>query len=304
MNIAVIGLGGCGFNSLQNLSHTFDKQTTTLICLTTESVKPSYNENITFIQIGANTTKGLGAGAKPEVGSQAFIESQNVVKQAISEFDVAIVAAGLGGGTGTGGIVKLLQLLTELSIPHLVIVTLPFPFEGKKKKDIANNKIEDILELTTPIMVLENSKILSKLDKATPLTEAFKQGDRALTDMALAITDMIKEVGLINIDIADLNLVLSQPGYCLVGKEIYSQESGINFILNQSLLLTNELNLKTAKSAIIVITAPQTMSLIDYDKIGNDFRNELSDSITIISGVNYRTTNSHEIEVFFLISGM
>lgn len=304
MKIGVIGLGGCGFNNISFLSTRLKSEHVELICLSTEAIKPNYDENITFIQLGEKVTNGLGAGANVEVGKAAFLASKNTVTEVIKDLDVAIVTTGFGGGTGTGGITSLLTLLCELKILHFTIATLPFPFEGNKKAKLAREKAEEVLSLKSPLLLLENSKLLSKLDKKTKLIEAFDTANISLANITSAIIGMIENVGLINIDLADLRLVLSQPGLALVGQEQHTEENNIEKIISSASLLNTDLDIQTGSAAILIISAPESMLLEEYDRIGNDFRNSLSSNATIISGLNYTKKDGENIDVFILVTGL
>ena len=214
--IKVIGVGGGGGNAVQ---HMVDKQIdgVDFICANTDAQALQRMNSGTLLQLGNDVTKGLGAGANPERGKQAAIEDKELLRESLEGADMVFITAGMGGGTGTGAAPIVAQIARELGILTVAVVTKPFPFEGKKRMNIAEQGIAELSEYVDSLITVPNEKLLSIMGQDTPLLKAFSTVDDVLLGAVQGIADLIIRPGMINVDFADVRTVMSEMGMAMMG---------------------------------------------------------------------------------------
>ena len=205
--IKVIGVGGGGGNAVQ---HMVDKQIdgVDFICANTDAQALQRMRSGTLLQLGHDVTKGLGAGANPERGKQAAIEDKELLRESLEGADMVFITAGMGGGTGTGAAPIVAQIARELGILTVAVVTKPFPFEGKKRMNIAEQGIAELSEYVDSLITVPNEKLLNIMNDDTPLLQAFSTVDDVLLGAVQGIADLIIRPGMINVDFADVRTCL------------------------------------------------------------------------------------------------
>ena len=214
--IKVIGLGGGGGNAVNRMVESGVKGVEFIAANTDLQVLNSSKADVK-IQIGATLTDGLGAGAKPEVGKEAALESKKEIEDALAGADMVFITCGLGGGTGTGAAPIVAEIAQGLGALTVAIVTKPFSFEGKRRMDNALNGLEDLKKHVDTLIVIPNDRLREIIDKTTPMLEAFKEVDNVLRRGVQSISDLIAVVGLVNLDFADVKAVMEHSGHAIIG---------------------------------------------------------------------------------------
>src|SRR5512146_1004469 len=214
--IKVIGVGGGGGNAVAHMV-TSGIEGVEFMCINTDAQALKHAKVKTALQIGTNITKGLGAGADPEVGRQAAMEDRDRIVELVEGCDMLFITAGMGGGTGTGGAPIVAQVAKELGILTVAVVTKPFPFEGKKRMDIAQRGIDELKQYVDSLITIPNDKLLTVLGKQISLLDAFKAANNVLLGAVQGIAELITRPGLINVDFADVRTVMSEMGMAMMG---------------------------------------------------------------------------------------
>ena len=214
--IKVIGVGGGGGNAVK---HMIDNSVegVDFICANTDSQALSDIDARTVLQLGGDITKGLGAGANPDIGRAAAMEDRDRIADSLRGADMVFITAGMGGGTGTGGAPVVAEVARELGILTVAVVTRPFPFEGKKRLSIAHNGIAELQQHVDSLITIPNEKLLDVLGKNTSLLDAFKEANNVLLGAVQGIADLIIRPGMINVDFADVRTVMSEMGMAMMG---------------------------------------------------------------------------------------
>ena len=215
-NIKVIGVGGGGSNAVNRMIDS-GLQGVDFLVANTETQALDNSKADIKIQLGEKLTKGLGAGANPQVGEEAAQESREEITKALSGSDMVFVTAGMGGGTGTGAAPIVAECAREMGALTVGVVTKPFTFEGKRRKNQADKGIEMLTSKVDTIIVIPNDKLLQVVDKKTPLNEAFRTADDVLRQGIKGISDLITVPGLINLDFADVKTIMTNQGEALMG---------------------------------------------------------------------------------------
>ncbi|WP_149454392.1 cell division protein FtsZ [Pasteuria penetrans] len=214
--IKVIGVGGGGSNAVDRMIES-GVQGVEFICTNTDAQALNASKATHRVQIGEKLTKGLGAGAKPEVGKKAAEESREQLQSVLQGADMVFVTAGMGGGTGTGAAPEIATLARELGILTVGVVTKPFTFEGKKRSAQADQGVSQLKDNVDTLIVIRNDRLLEIIDKNTPMVEAFCEADNVLCQAVQGISDLITEKGLINLDFADVRTIMTERGSALMG---------------------------------------------------------------------------------------
>ena len=214
--IKVIGVGGGGGNAVHHMISN-QVEGVEFICANTDAQALDNLKAKTILQMGSNITKGLGAGANPDVGRQAALEDRDEIAEILSGADMVFITAGMGGGTGTGAAPIVAEVAREMGILTVAIVTRPFPFEGKKRSSIAEQGIQELSESVDSLITIPNEKLLDVLGKEASLLEAFKAANDVLLGAVKGIADLIMHPGMINVDFADVKTVMSEMGMAMMG---------------------------------------------------------------------------------------
>ena len=285
VNIKVIGVGGGGNNAVRHMMNSDMKGIEFWVANTDSQSLSSFNKEHR-IYLGQNLTKGLGAGANPEIGRKAAIESEDSIKTILRGADMVFIAAGMGGGTGTGAAPVIAKIAKELGALTVAVVTTPFGFEGAKRRAFASEGLQELRPNVDSIIVVSNETLLQMYGNV-PMNEAFTKANDILTQSVRAITSLVSEKALINLDFADIKNIMLDKGSAMIGMGKGFGEGkakdAANLAISSPLLGST---LKGAKNAIVNITGGSTMTLQDANEAVELVREAAGDNINIIFGVS------------------
>ena len=301
--IKVIGVGGGGGNAVNRMIETGVKGVEFIVANTDLQVLNNSKADIK-IQIGASLTDGLGAGAKPEIGKEAAVESKKEIEEALSGADMVFITCGMGGGTGTGAAPIIAEIAQSLGALVVAIVTKPFSFEGKKRMDNANVGLEALKEHVDTLIVIPNDRLREIIDKSTPMLEAFKEVDNVLRRGVQSISDLIAVVGLVNLDFADVKAVMENSGNAIIGIGIGIGEDRAIEAAKQAVsspLL--ETSIEGATDAIINITGGVNLTLFEAEQAAEVVRSASNTDINTIFGSVINENLTDEVIVTVIATG-
>ncbi len=303
--IKVIGVGGGGGNAVEHMVvQTLDG--VDFICANTDAQALRNSSAKTVLQLGGDTTKGLGAGANPDIGRQAALDDRERIADAISDADMIFITAGMGGGTGTGAAPVVAQIAKELNILTVAVVTKPFPFEGKKRMAVADLGIKELSENVDSLITIPNEKLLSVLGKTTTLLDAFKAANDVLYGAVQGISELITRQGLINVDFADVRTVMSEMGMAVMGTGSASGEDRAQVAAEKAISspLLEDVDLSGARGILVNITAGFDMSIGEFEEVGNTVKQFASDCATVVVGTVIDPELSNEMRVTVVATGL
>jgi len=303
--IKVIGVGGGGGNAVEHmLEENLDG--VDFICVNTDAQALKNSSAKTAIQIGNNITKGLGAGASPEIGRESALEDRERIQELLAGTDMIFITAGMGGGTGTGGAPIVAQIAKEMGILTVAVVTRPFSFEGKKRKDVANDGIEELKGFVDSLITIPNEKLLSVLGKDVSLLDAFKAGNDVLLGAVQGIAELITRPGLINVDFADVRTVMSEMGMAMMGAGKSTGEARAREAAEAAIAspLLEDVNLSGARGILVNVTAGMDMSIGEFEEVGNTVKEFASDNATVVVGTVIDPEMSGELRVTVVATGL
>ena len=301
--IKVIGVGGGGNNAVNRMIESGVKGVEFIVANTDLQVL-NCSKAPTKIQIGENLTGGRGAGAKPEIGREAALESKKELEEALSGADMIFVTCGMGGGTGTGAAPVIASIAQELGALTVGIVTKPFSFEGKKRMEQAIQGLEELKKNVDTLIVIPNDKLREIIDKSTPLLESFKEVDNVLRRGVQSISDLIAVAGLINLDFADVKTVMEKRGTALIGIGIGTGENRATEAALQAIsspLL--ETSIDGATDAIINVTGGNNLTLFEVEEAADAVRNSAKTDMNTIFGAVINENLNDEIIVTVIATG-
>ena len=301
--IKVIGLGGGGGNAINRMVESGVKGVEFIAANTDLQVLNTSKADIK-IQIGANLTDGLGAGARPEIGKEAAVESKKEIEEALAGADMVFVTCGMGGGTGTGAAPVVAEIAQALGALTVAIVTKPFSFEGKRRMENALAGIEELKKHVDTIIVIPNDRLREIIDKSTPMLEAFKEVDNVLRRSVQSISDLIAVVGLVNLDFADVRAVMEKSGRAVIGIGIGMGEDRAIEAAKQavsSALL--ESSIEGATDAIVNITGGVNLTLFEAEQAAEVVRAAANTDINTIFGSVINENLSDEVIVTVIATG-
>jgi len=303
--IKVIGVGGGGGNAVEHMVQE-NLDGVDFICANTDAQALKNSSARTTIQIGTNITKGLGAGANPEIGREAALEDRERIQEMIDGSDMIFITAGMGGGTGTGGAPIVAQVAKEMGILTVAVVTKPFSFEGKKRTDIAADGIEELKGYVDSLITIPNEKLLSVLGKNVSLLDAFKAGNDVLLGAVQGIAELITRPGLINVDFADVRTVMSEMGMAMMGSGKASGENRAREAAEAAIAspLLEDVNLSGARGILVNVTAGMDMSIGEFEEVGNTVKEFASDNATVVVGTVIDPEMSGELRVTVVATGL
>ncbi len=302
-NIKVIGVGGGGGNAVNRMIKAGLKGID-FISVNTDSQALYHSEAATKINIGKATTRGLGAGSNPDLGRQAAEESIEEIKDAIDGADMIFITCGLGGGTGTGGGPVIAEAARELGILTVAVVTRPFSFEGQRRKTQADEGLENLKNKVDTLITIPNDKILSIIDKKTPLNDAFAVVDDVLRQGVQGIADLITVHGMINVDFADVKTVMENAGSALMGIGYGTGESRASEAAKtaiESPLL--ELSIDGAKGVLFNVTGGNDLSMFEVDEAAKVITEAADPEANIIFGAVINDSYTGEIKITVVATG-
>lgn len=303
--IKVIGVGGGGGNAVQHMVENHIEGVD-FICANTDAQALRNIHSRSIIQLGNGLTKGLGAGANPEVGRQAAIEDRERIAEALAGADMVFVTAGMGGGTGTGGAPVVAEIAKELGILTVAVVTKPFPFEGKKRMQAAEHGLNQLRECVDSLITIPNEKLLSVLGKGTTLLDAFKEANNVLQGAVQGIADLITRPGMINVDFADVRTVMSEMGQAMMGTGIASGENRAREAAERAIgsPLLEDIDLRGARGILVNVTAGYDLSLGEYSEVGEIVAEYYSENATVVMGTVIDPDMQDELRVTVVATGL
>ena len=280
-NIKVIGVGGGGNNAVNRMIES-GLQGVQFISVNTEDQVLEVSKADVKIQIGEKLTRGLGAGANPQVGEQAALESKEEIVKALQGADMVFVTAGMGGGTGTGAAPIVAECAKEMGALTVAVVTKPFSFEGKRRKEVADKGADYLKEKVDTIITIPNDKLLQIIDKKTPLKDAFLVADDVLRQGVQGISDLITTTGLINLDFADVKTIMSDQGEAIMGIGVGSGENrAVEAAIHSALL---ETSIDGAQSILLNVTGGPDISLYEINEAAEKVAEAVDPEANIIFG--------------------
>ncbi|MEC7187594.1 MAG: cell division protein FtsZ [Pseudomonadota bacterium] len=303
--IKVLGVGGGGGNAVHHMI-TNQVDGVDFICANTDSQALNNLKAKTILQMGTSITKGLGAGADPEIGRQAALEDRDQIADILSGADMVFITAGMGGGTGTGAAPIVAEVARELGILTVAVVTRPFPFEGKKRSAIAEQGIEQLSANVDSLITIPNEKLLDVLGKEASLLDAFKAANDVLLGAVKGIADLIMHPGMINVDFADVKTVMSEMGMAMMGTGFATGEDRAREAAESAIRspLLEDVNLQGARGILVNITAGENLSLGEFSEVGDTIEEFASDDATVVVGTVIDPELGDEMRVTVVATGL
>ncbi len=303
--IKVLGVGGGGGNAVQHMVNSAIEGVD-FVCANTDSQALKNTNAKTVMQLGSEITKGLGAGANPVVGREAAIEDRDRIHDVIAGADMLFITAGMGGGTGTGAAPVVAEVAKELGILTVAVVTKPFPFEGGKRMQIAETGIEELSKHVDSLITIPNEKLLTVLGKDTNLLEAFKSANDVLHGAVQGIAELITCPGLINVDFADVRTVMSEMGMAMMGSGLSvgterAREAAESAISSP---LLEDINISGAKGILVNVTASSSLSIGEFEEVGNHIKGLASDDATVVVGTVIDESMADDLRVTLVATGI
>ena len=303
--IKVVGVGGGGGNALEHMVAQ-NIEGVEFICANTDAQALKNSSARTVLQLGTNITKGLGAGANPEVGRQAALEDRDRIAEVIEGSDMLFITAGMGGGTGTGGAPIVAQVAKEMGILTVAVITKPFPFEGHKRLAIADEGVKELSEFVDSLITIPNHKLMSVLGKQITLLDAFKAANDVLLGAVQGIAELITRPGLINVDFADVRTVMSEMGMAMMGTGRASGESRAREAAEAAVgsPLLEDVNLTGARGILVNVTAGLDLSIGEFEEVGNTIKEFSSENATVVVGTVIDPEITDELKVTVVATGL
>jgi cell division protein FtsZ len=303
--IVVIGVGGAGGNAVNNMIEA-NLQGVEFVVANTDAQALVRSKAPTQIQLGIGKTAGLGAGANPEVGMEAAKESSDDIKRLLSGAHMCFIAAGMGGGTGTGAAPIIARIAKEQKVLTVGVVTKPFDFEGKRRMQVAERGIVDLRSEVDTLLIIPNQNLFRIANKDTTFAEAFGMADKVLYSGVRGITDLMVMPGLINLDFADVRTVMAGMGSAMMGE---GEGEGENRALKAAKAaianpLLDDVSMKGAKGVLINITVGYDMTLFEVDEAANEVRREVDVDAHIILGSTFDERMNGKIRVSVVAAGL
>ena len=304
--IKVIGVGGAGGNAvIHMMEHKI--QGPDFICANTDSQALDKAKGATILKLGDNLTKGLGAGANPEVGKQAAERDRDAITEMLDGADMVFITAGMGGGTGTGAAPVIAQIAKELGALTVAVVTKPFSFEGRERQKAAEGGISELVEEVDSLITIPNEKLMEILGARTTMQEAFAKADDILKGAVQGISDIIMKPGYVNVDFADVKTVMSEKGIAMMGTGSSNAEDGRGIEAAQQAVsseLLEDVELKDARGILVNISA-NGVRLSDNAEVDSVIREFTAEDATIIWGVvEDDTMDEDELLVTIVATGI
>jgi len=302
--IKVIGVGGAGCNAVNTMIDAGLEGVEFIVANTDQQVLDTSKAAVK-IQLGESITKGLGAGANPEVGKQAALEDIDKIKEVLDNSDMVFITAGMGGGTGTGAAPVIAEAIKTIGALTVAVVTKPFDLEGKRRKNIAEEGLKNLKENVDSLIVIPNQRLFTLAEKATTLLEGFKLADEVLLHAIKSISDLINIPGLINLDFADAKTIMSNMGMAFMGIGLGSGENRAAEAAKKAISnpLLDNITIKGAKGILINITANSSLSLIDVEKATEFIQKEAHEDANIIFGAAIDESLGENIQITVIATG-
>ncbi len=303
--IKVIGVGGGGGNAVEHMVLQTIEGVEFITANTDSQALRNSAANVT-LQLGHDVTKGLGAGANPEIGRRSAEEDRETIKETLKGADMVFIAAGMGGGTGTGAAPVVAEIAKEMGILTVAVVTKPFPFEGKKRMNYADQGIEFLSKNVDSLITIPNEKLLKVLGPGTSLLDAFKAANNVLLGAVQGIAELITRPGLINVDFADVRTVMSEMGTAMMGSGTASgpdrAEEAAEAAISSPLL--EDVDLAGARGILVNITAGMDISIDEFETVGNMVKAFSSENATVVVGAVIDPEMTEDLRVTVVATGI
>ncbi len=303
--IKVVGIGGGGGNAVEHMM-TASIEGVEFIVANTDAQALKNSSAHTTIQLGEEITRGLGAGANPEVGRRSAEEDRERIKAALNGSDMVFITCGMGGGTGTGAAPVVAQIAKELGILTVAVTTKPFTFEGKVRMQVAEAGIANLSQYVDSLITIPNNKLLSVLGKNVSLVNAFKAANDVLRGAVQGIAELITRPGLINVDFADVRTVMSEMGMAMMGTGVASGEHRARAAAEAAISspLLEDVDMTGARGVLVNITAGLDMSIGEFEEVGDAIKNITSEGATVVVGTVIDPDLRDEIRVTVIVTGL
>ena len=303
-SIKVLGVGGAGGNAINRMI-TSNLKGVDFIAVNTDKQALNTNQAALRIQIGATLTKGLGAGANPEIGRQAVDEAKDKLSEAINSADMVFITCGMGGGTGTGASPVIAEMAKNSGALTVGVVTKPFMFEGATRHKIANNGLSELKEVVDTLIVVPNQRLLTLAERNMPFTEAFRMADDILFQATKGISDIINVPGVVNVDFMDVRTIMSEMGDALMGTGSSKGENRGREAAEQAINspLLDNVSIKGARGVLFNITGGKDLGLFDIDQAATLIHEEVGNDANIIFGAVIDEELTDEVRVTVIATG-
>ncbi|BFT29470.1 cell division protein FtsZ [Alteromonas sp. D210916BOD_24] len=303
--IKVIGVGGGGGNAVEHMVSQSIEGVEFIAVNTDAQVLRSSHADVT-LQIGSSVTKGLGAGADPNIGREAAQEDRETIRQALDGADMVFITAGMGGGTGTGAAPEVAKIAREMGILTVAVVTKPFPFEGKKRTSFAEQGIVELSNNVDSLITIPNEKLLKVMGPGTPLLQAFSAANDVLRGAVQGIAELITRPGLINVDFADVRTVMSEMGKAMMGSGAASGPDRAEEAAEAAIAspLLEDIDLSGARGILVNITAGPDFAIDEFETVGNAVKAFASENATVVVGTVIDMEMTDELRVTVVATGI
>jgi len=303
--IKVIGVGGGGGNAVNHMAAS-TIEGVDFICANTDAQALKNSTVKTILQLGAGITKGLGAGADPDVGRTAAMEDRERIADALEGADMVFITAGMGGGTGTGAAPVVADVAKELGILTVAVVTKPFPFEGVKRRRVAEQGIAELAKTVDSLITIPNEKLLAVLGKDMTLLNAFSAANDVLLNATQGIAELITRPGLINVDFADVKAVMSNMGVSMMGIGSARGENRAREAAEAAIRspLLEDIDLAGARGILVNITAGMNQTIGEFTEVGDTVREFADDDATVVIGTVVDPELEDELRVTVVATGL
>ena len=303
--IKVIGVGGGGGNAVQHMVEA-SIEGVDFVCANTDAQALQGMSARTTLQIGSDITKGLGAGANPDVGRQAAHEDRERIAEVIEGADMLFITAGMGGGTGTGAAPVVAHVAKELGILTVAVVTKPFTFEGSRRLHVAHNGIKELSQYVDSLITIPNEKLQAVLGKQISLLDAFKSANDVLLGAVQGIAELITRPGLINVDFADVRTVMSEMGMAMMGSGTSKGEDRAREAAEAAVAspLLEDIDLMGANGILVNVTAGLDLGIGEFEEVGNTVKEFASENATVVVGTVIDPDMRDELRVTVVATGL
>lgn len=302
--IKVIGVGGCGGNAVEHMI-TKNVGGVEFICANTDMQALKKSSAKTLLQMGNSMTKGLGAGARPEIGRDAAMEDRDAIAELIEGADMLFITAGMGGGTGTGAAPVIAQVAKDMGILTVAVVTKPFAFEGKRTK-VAVDGLEELSKYVDSLIVIPNEKLMEVLGEDVPFLEAFRAANDVLHNAVSGIAEIINCPGLVNVDFADVRTVMGEMGMAMMGSAIAEGPERARIAAEQAVAspLLEDVNLANARGVLVNITTSTSFKMKEYYDVMNTIKAFTAEDATVIVGNVFDDSIGEGLRVTMVATGL
>ena len=303
--IKVVGVGGGGGNAVNYMQQS-NIEGVEFINANTDVQALQSSECNTILQLGGNLTKGLGAGADPDVGRQAAIEDRERIAEALEGSDMVFITAGMGGGTGTGAAPVIAEIARDLGALTVAVVTRPFHFEGARRDKLAQQGLKLLKESVDSLITIPNEKLLEVMGKEASLQDAFATANDVLRNAVQGISELITSPGLINVDFADVKTVMSEMGQAMMGAASATGANRAAEAAHNALSspLLEDTNIRGAKGILVNVTAGPDLSIGEFGAVGGMIRDMASDDATVVIGTSIDESMKDELRVTMVATGI